>query len=124
MQDDESLQQLLQRHVARTTGAECVDALLLWCQLEFSADDEVLGVEGGVAGVAAAAAAGEGGALGVSYSATERSKLVKGLARDVGGPMAKAVEVLAAGGAQVGWRVWAGLGGFVDGAGSGGLRQQ
>lgn len=95
LQDDEQLQTLLVRHAARTTGAECVDALLRWCQLEFGGDDET------------AAAAGHGGAseggagVPTGYTPAERSKLVKGLSPDVAGPVAKAVDSLAAGGVEV-----------------------
>ncbi|GBF94592.1 hypothetical protein Rsub_06707 [Raphidocelis subcapitata] len=90
--DDEALQQALARHAARTTGAECVDALLRWCQLEYSPDDE--------AAAAIAAAASEGGAAAAAapLAPAERSKLVKGLAPEAAGPVAKAVESLAAGG--------------------------
>jgi hypothetical protein len=86
--DDESLQTLLARHAARTTGAEAVDALLRWCQLEFASDDEPPASAGGASEAPPPLAPGE------------RSKIVKGLTPDVGGPVGKAVESLTAGGTQ------------------------
>ena len=90
-QDDEPLQQLLARHAARATGGECVDALLRWCQLEFSPDDEAA-----AAAAAAVAAGGDAGAA-APFAPAERARLAKGLSPDIGAPVAKALEALGGG---------------------------
>jgi len=58
---------LLARHAVRTTGAECLDALLRWCELEFlPGDDDEL-------------AAAEAAAADPCYSPAERPALLRRL---------------------------------------------